>query len=217
MNTQNTTRNDGNLQHSRQTCDAEAARVDELAKEILQDRYVSFTPQHIDVAEDFISNTVRVTARLLRGSGDLIEVAGQGVGVVDAFFDGMMRAFAQEFPSLKTMAVADFRLETGFDKAKGRRSDATAAATLQVRNTEGAHFEFMSATPSITRSSILAVLQALTFFINSEKAYLTMHLALTDAKSRRRQDLVQKYQSQMAILVHATSYSELIERVKNQG
>jgi LeuA allosteric (dimerisation) domain len=196
--------------------DPEAQRVDQLAREILRENYLHFHLERLEVVEE--ENAVRVRALLTRpGTSDAKEIEGQGVGVVDAFFDGVMARFAGEYPSLKTISVSDFKMESGFDDAQGRRSDALAVAKLRVRNSEGVEFEFLRKTPSVTRSAVRAALDALTFFINSERAYVQLQLALTDAKERRRSDLVEKYRSQMGILVHATSYSDVIEKLRKDA
>ncbi len=199
--------------------DAEAQRVDALAREILRENYVQFELERLELVEE--ENTVRVRARLVRpGAADKAEhrdIEGQGVGVIDAFMDGVMAVFANEYPSLKTVAVSDFKMGSGFDDAQGRRSDAMAVATLRVKNSEGVEYEFVRKTPSVTRSAVRAALDALTFFINSERAYVQLQLALNDAKTRRRSDLVEKYRSQMGTLVHATSYSDVIERLRRDA
>jgi hypothetical protein len=78
-------------------------------------------------------------------------------------------------------------------------------------------FTFERRTPSVTRSCIRVALDAVTFFVNSERAYVQLQLALKDATERRRSDLVVRYRDQMAVLVHATSYSEVIERLRDSG
>jgi len=42
-----------------------------------------------------------------------------------------------------------------------------------------------------------------------------MYHALKDAKQRNRSDLVQRYTNAMAILVHNTSYSEVIDKIRS--
>jgi hypothetical protein len=190
-------------------------RVDALAREILRDNYLHFHIKHIALDEDVGQGDVALKVSLEQsGSGTEITVEGRGVGLIDAFFDGVMRVFADEYPSLKTVTVSDFGVRPGFDGAQGRKSDALAVASLRMRNSEGAEFRFERATPSVTRSSVRVALDALTFIINSERAYVQLHKALKDATSRRRTDLVARYQTQMGTLVHATSYSEVIERLK---
>ena len=196
--------------------DAQAQRVDQLARDILRDNYVHFRVERLEVLEE--DQQVQVKVRLFRPmQGDMQQIDGRGVGLIDALFDGITRAYAGEYPSLKTIAVADFRVGAGFDQAKGRRSDALAVAELRVRNSEGVEFCFERRTPSVTGSSARVALDALTFFINSERAYVQLQLALKDAAERRRSDLVERYRQQMSVLVHATSYSEVIEKLRSEG
>ena len=193
--------------------DPEAQRVASVTRDILGENYLHFALERMELVEDKDGVTVKV--RLSRsGVGEHIEIDGKGVGLIDAFFEGLTRRFGDEYPSLKTIAVTDFRVGSGFDEAQGRRSDALAVATLRMKNSHGAEFQFERKTPSVTRSSVRVALDALTFFINSERAYVQLHLALKDAKERRRSDLVEKYRGQMSTLVHATSYSEVMERLR---
>lgn len=197
--------------------DPEGLKVDALAREILRDHYVHFHVSRIALDEDVDKGEVALQVTLVQaGSGAQVVVDGKGVGLVDAFFEGVMRVFGDEYPSLKTVTVSDFGLRPGFDGARGRKSDALAVVSLRMKNSEGAEFRFERATPSVTRSAVRVALDALTFFINSERAYVQLHLALKDATERRRSDLVSKYQQQMGTLVHATSYSDVIERLKRE-
>jgi hypothetical protein len=193
--------------------DPDAQRVDELARAVLREGYRSFAVDRLEVVEE---QAVTVRARLRRSPGDdLFEIAGEGVGLVDAFFDGVWKAWADEFPSLKTIRIADFAVGSGFDGTRGRRSDALAVARLKVENSHGVTFTFERKTPSVTRSCIRVALDAVTFFVNAERAYVQLQLALKDAVERRRSDLVTRYRDQMAVLVQATSYSEVIERLRD--
>ncbi len=190
--------------------DPEVARVDELAREVLHESYRSFDVEFLELTEN---ETVGIKVTIRRQpENDVLTIAGNGVGLIDAFFDGAMKAWAGEFPSLKTISVSDFRVDSGFDQARGRRSDALAVATLRVKNSHDVDFTFDQRTPSVTRSSVRVALDAFTFFINAERAWIQLTLAVQDATERRRSDLVARYRQQMSLLVHATSYSELSDK-----
>lgn len=207
--------------------DEGASRVDLLAREVLGENYFHFLIRRSQIAEAEREDVdgpdaeqrprVQLRVDLTRsGSGEDITIEGEGVGVVDAFFDGVMKVYADEYPSLKTIEVYDFEVEAKFDDAKGRRSDAGAVARLLIRNSEEVVFTFTRESSSVTRSVVRVSLDALTFFINSERAFVQCHMALQDAKERRRSDLVQRYRTMMGTLVGATSYSEVIERLKRE-
>ncbi len=184
--------------------DAEAHRVDRLAREILRDSYQTFAVDEMTLLE---GEHVHVTLKLKRSpEGDVVVVEGFGVGLVDAFFDGAMKAWSAEYASLKTIVVVGFQLGAEKDGAKRRGSDASAVATLRIKNSHDHEFTFESKSPSVTRSSVRVALDACTFFINAERAWVQLQLAIKDATERRRSDLVSRYRAQMSTLVYATSY-----------
>ncbi len=141
--------------------DPEAQRVAAVTREILGENYLHFGLERMEMVED--KDGVAVKVRLSRsGVGEHSDIDGKGVGLIDAFFEGLTRRFGDEYPSLKTIAVTDFRVGSGFDEAQGRRSDALAVATLRMKNSHGAEFQFERKTPSVTRSSVRVALDAVT-------------------------------------------------------
>ena len=191
------------------SADADAARVDQLARDILHEGYKSFVVDELTLREnDKVQLTVRLKAS---NDGAAVVVDGEGVGLVDAFFDGAMKAWSSEYASLKTVVVVGFQLGAEKDGGKGRRSDADAVATLRMKNSHDQVFTFESRSPSVTRSSVRVALDAVSFFINAERAWVQLQLAIKDATERRRSDLVARYRGQMATLVLATSYEALKE------
>ena len=136
---------------------------------------------------------------------------------MDAFFEGLVSFFSREYASLNTISVADYQVKLGVEQDKdGRNSDADATAIIRVRNADEQEYEFAQKTPSVTYSSAMAAINVVNFFINSEMAYVRMHLSIKDATERRRSDLVEKYRGKMAVLVHATSYSEVVARLDKE-
>src|SRR5438445_7989200 len=89
--------------------DPEAQRGDALARDILRENYVHFGLERLEMTED--KDGVVTTATLARsGAGDVVDLGGKGVGLIDAFFDSIIKRFADEYPSLKTIAISDFRV-----------------------------------------------------------------------------------------------------------
>ena len=86
-----------------------------------------------------------------------------------------------------------------------------------MRNQKGRDFEFRHSSRSIVGSGIEATLEAAEYFVNSERAFLTMHEALGDARKKNRSDLVEKYTNILAALVENSSYSELVEQRRREG
>ena len=52
--------------------------------------------------------------------------------------------------------------------------------------------------------------------MNSERAFIECFRALKSGREQRRQDLVERYTALMAELVKNTSYSEVIEQIREE-
>lgn len=199
--------------------DDEGQKVDNVAHEVLGNTYVTLKTQHLELSEDFAEGKAKVKASLEQRIGEAaskIEIEGVGVGLVDALFDGMLNNFGREYASLPRLSIVDFNIGIKVKGTHGRRSDALAIATLRVKNSDDYAYTFMHRTPSISQSSVGVVQDVIRFFVNSERAYIQLYVALDDAKKRTRPDLIERYQNQMATLVRATSYREVVERMNSR-
>ncbi len=197
--------------------DEQSSRVELLAHEILRGNHVQLQTKYLELHEDFVLGKADVKATILHKQGSeekSIHVEGQGVGLVDALFDAMMKAFSKEHLSLAKISIVDFNISIKMRGTDGRKTDAFAIATLRVRTSDNYEYAFSHRTSSISRSSANVVADVFAFFINSERAYTQLYLALNDAKKRGRSDLAERYQNQMATLVHATSYGDIVEKLK---
>lgn len=199
--------------------DFEAQKVDVIAREVLGSNYMRLQVKSLELQEDFAAMSSRLRAKvdcIISDNTRELNLEGQGVGLVDAAFEGMMKAFAPEHISLTAISIDDFSISIRFRGTEGRKSDAYAIALLRMRNSENHEYAFTYRTPSISQSSLAVVTEAVAFFVNSERAYTQLHLALSDARTRNRFDLAERYQQQMAILVTATSYKQVVEKM-NKG
>ncbi len=193
-----------------------------LMHEILGDGYLELEVQS-HVFEEDIKNgqsKIRATVAPVGQSAATVKtrtVEGGGVGLVDAFFRGLIDQFSPEYPSLRTIRFIGFTLTAKIDRDRPRGvsgSDAVGEVRLLIENSEGDAFEFLSASRSITASALQATLNAVEYFVNSEKAFLISYRALKDAQSRGRADLVQTFSRRLSDLVKNTSYSEAIEAAR---
>ena len=60
------------------------------------------------------------------------------------------------------------------------------------------------------------MIAAIEYFVNAERAFLTLHNARRDAASRGREDLVARYTAEMAEVVEATSYADVIANIRKE-
>jgi len=146
-----------------------------------------------------------------------VEVEGQGVGLVDALFAGLLDRYAREYQSLKTIQLTAFHVAADIETKKAQAGvDAVARVTLDISNSEGRLFSFSDASRSVTASTARAVLAMISYFVNAERAFLTLHHARRDALARGREDLVSRYTAEMAAVVESTSYAEVIANIRKE-
>ena len=193
--------------------DLEVDKVSRVSKEVLGKTYLRLKAEHLELDEDFPEGRAKVKMRLIQSTEDSslpLNIEGEGVGLVDACFDGLLKHFAREYQSLSTLTMVDFNISVRMKDSQGRRTDAFANATLKIKNSENYTYNFLERTPSVSQSSVAVVQEAIAFFVNSERAFIQLYIALEDAQKRARSDLVERYKHQMSTLVCATSYVQVV-------
>jgi hypothetical protein len=194
------------------------AQVITLLREVLGDNYTHLHVNRVLIQEDLEDSTTSVSCEVDdEATGEKFVIAGKGVGAIDAFFQGMVDRFATEYPSLKTIRFSNFALHARLDtKQDFAGTDSEGEVVLEITNSEGRVFQFRHASRSVIGAGIITTLLGLEYFINSERAVVTMYHAINDARSRNRSDLVQRYTNNLAILVRNTSYSEVIGKISDE-
>jgi hypothetical protein len=187
-----------------------------LIKRVLGSNYLQLSFIKLSIDED--PTTAGAMVKLTVGEGDQpIEVEGKGVGVVDAFFAALLGRYAREYQSLKSIELANFSVVVDIETKKEHAGvDAVGRGMLEVTNSEGRHFTFSDASRSVTTSIARAVLAVVQYFVNAERAFMTLHNARRDALARGREDLVARYTAEMAEVVEATSYAEVIANIRKE-
>jgi hypothetical protein len=188
-----------------------------LVAEVLDGTELSLQLDGYRLQEDLETREAKIECRVHDArTGEKLVIEGHGVGMIDAWFNGIVARFAEQYPSLKTIRFADLSVRADMESGRKQKTDSNAEVTLTVANTEGREFSFGSASPSVSRSSLDVVLQAAEFFINTERAYIQVYRALQHARSQNRPDSLVRYTKQLTTLVEATSYSETIEKIRKE-
>jgi hypothetical protein len=184
-----------------------------LIRRVLGDNFLQLRLVRLVIDEQPESGTsVKVT---LAERDQPVEVEGKGVGLVDAMYASLLDRYAREYGSLKTLRLTGFHVAADIETKKAQAGvDAVGKVTLDVTNSEGKHFSFTDASRSVTSSTGRAVLAMVQYFINAERAFLTLHNARKDALARNREDLVARYTAEMAEVVESTSYAEVIANIR---
>ena len=147
----------------------------------------------------------------------VVEVEGRGVGLVDALFAGLLERYAREYQSLNTLQLTGFQVAADIETKKGPAGvDSIARVILDISNSEGRIFSFADASRSVTSSTARSVLAMVSYFVNAERAFLTLYNARRDALSRGREDLVSRYTAEMAAVVESTSQAEVIANIRKE-
>ncbi len=185
-------------------------------KEILQDDYMTLTVRQYTVTEDLERGTCKLSCELLQ-SDEKVVVEGDGVGMIDALFNALRTTLAEQYPSLNTIEFSAFEIKGLMDGVEDHiSSKAEAEATVGILNSEEREFIFKATAPSVSHAGIMATAQAAEYFVNSEKTFVRLNEILEHYRSENRAELVQKYTTLMSEVVKNTSYSEVVERIRNQ-
>jgi len=193
------------------------AELHALTREVLGADYVELQVARYTLTEDLASGRASIATQLtLTGASAARAIEGEGVGLVDALFKGIQRALVADYPSIANLFFDDFHVAGDFRGAKkdGARTDVPGTVRLGVENASGRSFSFEHTSPSVSASSVQAVLRAVEHFVNAELAVLKVYSWIEDARRRSRPDLADKYTQRLADLVQNASYSETIERTK---
>lgn len=186
-------------------------------RDILGEEYVTLKILSYKLEEDLESEHARITCQLVNGTQpqELRQIEGEGRGLLDACFQSLLNALAGQYASLKTISFKDFSIKglmSTRDVTSG--SDAKAEVALTVESTEGHEFTFTSTSRSIARASVEVTLEAINYFVNSEKAFIQTYRYLQHYRAEGRTDLVTKYQLLLGQMVQNTSYTEVIDQIK---
>ncbi len=189
----------------------------QLIKRVLDSDYIELRLEKLVIDEDPEKVQTHVKLVLSDLHGDTITAEGNGVGPVDAVFNALLQRYGSEYESLNSIEIAHFVVKADIETKQGKIGvDSMGRATLGVLNSEGKLFEFSDESRSLTRSSARAVLAAVEYFVNAERAFVTLYSARLDAKERRRDDLVTRYTQELAEVVKSTSFAEVIENMKKK-
>ena len=83
-------------------------------------------------------------------------------------------------------------------------------------NSDGRRFAFADTSRSVTASAARAVIAVVEYFVNAERAFVTLSHARKDALARGRADLVARYTAELAEVVRSTSYAEIIDTLRKE-
>jgi hypothetical protein len=191
------------------------AETQDLIRRILGDGYLELRLAKLS-SEEVPELATKVTVELTeRGAPTTIEC--EGVGPVDALWGALIGRYAREYQSLKSITLAGFHVSAAIESKRRKAGlDALAKVEVAIMNSEGRRFVFTDESRSVTASSARALCAVVEYFVNAERAFVTLSHARKDAQARGRQDLVTRYTAELAEVVKSTSYAEVIEALRRE-
>jgi hypothetical protein len=182
-------------------------------RDVLQEDFLTLELHRYTFREDLLENQLSFEGIIAEHPKDAMqEVTGIGVGLIDAFFNALVARYAPEHSSLESLTFTSFAVRGLMQETRmARATDAKAEATVGLTNSYGTEFSFRAVSGSVTRSCLDAVLGAVEYFVNSERAFFRINSALEHYRSEGRSDLVAKYTDLLAEMVRNTSYSSLMK------
>lgn len=193
--------------------------TNELIRQVLKHDYLSLVIEKYTMTEVVAEGTpcqVDVTLRHKDKPEERVTIEGAGLGFLDATYKGLMAHYAQAYQSLNTIKFTGFSVTGEMETGSRLGADAEAKVELTVVNSDNRKFEFVAKRRSMIAASMDVVIEAIEHFANSESAFIAVYKALTDARNRGRADLIESYTSQLAELVNTTSYTAVIDQIKEE-
>ena len=188
---------------------------EQLIRKVLGGNFLQLELVKLTIDED-PGSSATVNAKIKEGD-QVVDVEGKGVGVVDALYSGLIDRYGREYQSLKSIQIVGFQLAADMQSKKVQAGvDAIGKVTLDITNSEGRHFTFTDTSRSITTSSARTVIACVQYFLNAERAFLTLYNARRDAMARGREDLVARYTAELSEVVESTSYAEVIANIRKE-
>jgi len=187
----------------------------DLIRRILGDGYLELrlAKLHTEEVPELASRvSVEVTE-----NGNTHTIEGEGVGPIDALWGALIGRYAREYQSLKSLTLAGFHVSAAIETKRRKAGlDALAKVEVAVVNSEGRRFDFLDESRSVTASAARAVIAVAEYFVNAERAFVTLSHARKDAIARGRHDLVTRYTAELAEVVKSTSYAEVIDSLRKE-
>lgn len=187
----------------------------ELIRRILGSSYLELRLTKLGT-EEVPELAAKVTVDMTE-NGTAATLECEGVGPIDALWGALVGRYAREYQSLKSIELAGFTVSATIGSKRRKAGlDALGRVEVAVNNSEGKRFTFTDESRSVTVSAAHAVIAVAEYFVNAERAFVTVFNARKDALARGRSDLVARYTAELSEVVKSTSYAEVIEALRKE-
>ena len=136
----------------------------------------------------------------------IVSTEAKGKGFVDGLFHGLYNHYILDYPSLEKIRLVDIMVNPIMKTTRNNGPDAKANVIFSVEVEKHGIAEFSHQSRSMIYSGFVAALEAFQFYVNCEKTFNRIQLALEDATARNRGDIVQSCVSDLSKLTEVNTY-----------
>ena len=130
-------------------------------------------------------------------------------GFVDGVFMTLLEKYSERYNSLGNIQLAGLTINPNFKKkTNSLGTDAITSVVFQVKVKDHGLAEFESTSRSLLLSGFSASLKAFQFYINCQRTFEHVKIAIANAQERNRGDIVQKCLLDLHCLTTVNSYEK---------
>ena len=180
-----------------------------IVRDVLAEDYWELSIDKLFIEEDLLERLtkVRCIAKLNKKSFTIEKV---GRGLVDALFNGLKDSFKAPYLSLSGLTFYSFSIEGDVGDPSPDPSTAVEAALSVAGDSNYFPLIYRHKDASINRATTTAVLNAIEYYINSERAMKKLYARANDARERNRDDILNECILKMTPLLEGVSYSKVL-------
>lgn len=186
--------------------------VKKLFDKVLGEGKTEFSPLSINTSESLDDDFTTVDLNFSERSGSSIKVIDskdiKAKGFVDGLFLGLHQQYAEKYKSLDKIKLVDIMVNPIMKAATNRGSDAKTAVIFRVEVKDHGISEFQHESRSMIYSSFVSALEAFQFYINCERTFDKIKLAVEDASERNRGDIIQACLADLSKLTEVNTYGQ---------
>ena len=179
--------------------------VKQLFDKILKETKIKLEPISITASESLDDDFTTVEFSFEEGD-KIVSTEAKGKGFVDGLFHGLYNQYILDYPSLEKIRLVDIMVNPIMKTTRNNGPDAKANVIFSVEVDKHGIAEFSHQSRSMIYSGFVAALEAFQFYINCEKTFHRIQLALEDATARNRGDIVQSCVTDLSKLTEVNTY-----------
>ncbi len=186
--------------------------VKHLFDKILKEGKTTLSPTLINISEslddDFTTVDLAFTEKTSEIESKIHLQEIKAKGFVDGLFLGLHRNYSDNYNSLDKIKLVDIMVNPIMKAPTKRGSDAKTSVVLRVEVENHGVSEFQHESRSMIYSSFISSLEAFQFYINCQRTFEKIMLAVEDARERNRGDIIQSCVADLSKLTEVNTYEK---------